>query len=142
MAETEIIKVKDGEKVIEYEQLLATDAENVDIYLPCSIESMELSVLKNSDGKTVRVFYDGTIAEWQKIKKGGLKKITVNHDWYGYYYHNAPIQSTEKEEYYNWICYCKSVKVICSDGEFYDDENENKLNPARVSSSSYWDDEP
>ena len=39
MAETEIIKVKDGEQVIEYEQLVATDAENENKLNPAHVSS-------------------------------------------------------------------------------------------------------
>ena len=138
MPDKKVITVSSDKHIIEYHELDAQFFKKVEIHIPLSIEQMELSVLDDADLTIVCVFYEGTVSDWKKIKKGSLEKITVNHDWYGYYYHNAPSESTYKETYHNWIC-CKDVTIICSDGTIRDDEEENKLNPAHVSSSSYWD---
>lgn len=78
----------------------------------------------------------------EKIKKGFLKKITVKHDWYGYYYHNINSEPTYKEEYHNWIEHDGEVRIVCHNGEYDDDPEENKKNPLYESSYEYWDDQP
>lgn len=138
MPEKKVITIDSDKRVIAHHELDADYFQIVEIHIPSSIEEMESSVLENADLAIVRVFYEGTVSDWKKIKKGSLEQITVKHDWYGYYYHNAPLETTDKESYYNWIS-CKIVTIICSDGTITDDEEENKKNPAGVSSSEHWD---
>lgn len=138
MPEKKVITISGDKRVVAHHELDADDDRIVEIQIPSSNEELESSVLENAKLSIVRVFYEGTVSDWRRIKKGSLEHITVKHDWYGYYYHNAPLETTDKESYMNWIL-CKDVTIICSDGTIPDDEEENKKNPARVSSSEHWD---
>ena len=138
MPEKKVITVSGDKCVIAHHELDADDYRIVEMHIPSSIEELESSVLENAKLSIVRIFYEGTVSDWRRIKKGSLEHITVKHDWYGYYYHNAPLETTDKESYMNWIL-CKDATVVCSDGTIQDDKEENKKNPARVSSSEHWD---
>lgn len=133
-----MITVASGKRVVEREEPDGENYGEVEIYLPSSVEELQAHVLKGAKDKTVRVFYEGTVADWKKIKKGTREETTVKHDWYGYYYHNVPLECTYKEEYSNWTD-GKDVVIVCCDGTIQDDERENKSNPAHVSKYSYWD---
>ncbi|MGN0765245.1 MAG: hypothetical protein ACI4MO_02010 [Christensenellales bacterium] len=138
MVDKRIINIDSGKSVVKSGELSADNCLEVELYIPSSVVELQWSVLEDAKETSVHVFYEGSVADWKKIKKGFREDITVKHDWYGYYYHNAPIEYSYEESYTNWIK-CKDVSITCKDGSIDDDEEENKANPAHISKSSHWD---
>lgn len=138
MVDIRIINIDSGKSVVKSGELSADNCLEVELYIPSSVIELQCSVLEDAKHSIVNVFYEGSVADWKKIKKGFREDITVKHDWYGYYYHNAPMECSYKESYINWIT-CKKVSITCNDGSIEDNEEENKANPAHISQSSYWD---
>lgn len=136
MSTVKLINIADG--ATSMDDVEAKGFQEIEIRMPVSIEKLSAFNLICDAGAIVLVHYAGTVSDWKKIKKGTLEEITINHDWYGYYYHNEPLETTSKTNYLNWTN-SKNVTVICSDGTISDDKEENKTNPARTTSSSHWD---
>lgn len=131
------IKIPNNKESIDFNEYDANEADEIEIYIPLSIKGMSMSIVGNVFDKVVVVFYEGTISDWKSIKKGLLKNYTVYDDWYGYYYHNAPIEESHYVEYSNWI-FSKKVTIICKDGTIEDNPDENQKNPFKTNRSSYW----
>ena len=113
--------------------------EQLEITIPKTVDELLYIKLENKHNTIVNIIYEGTILEWHKIKKGLISSTTIKEDWYGYYYHNAPIQETTKESYINWIN-MPSLFIACNDGVVLDDCEQNKNNPVEIKYSSYWKD--
>ena len=136
MADVKLIKIEDGATSVD--KIDAQGFKEIEIRMPVSIADLHAYSVKCDKDAIVRVFYSGTVSDWKKIKKGTLEEITIKHDWYGYYYHNEPYETTFKTSYLNWIG-SENVTIICFDGTIQDDIEQNKSNPYHVSSFSHWD---
>ena len=97
-----------------------TVCEDVDIHIPKNVTQIEEAAFSLEDGSSayqVDIYYDGTIEEWNNIKKGLIIEKTTE-DWYGYYYHNSSRYETSRI-YYSWFKnHEKGIIVIhCLDGD-------------------------
>ena len=135
-----VIKVADGTDTLYFGDIDAEDFFEVDIQLPISVKRLFAGCVDNAEGKKICVIYGGTVENWRAIQKGNLTKIEKKKDFYGYQYHNAPVESVIERKYNNWIEGAESVKIYCADNIIDDDAEENEKNPAAESFESYWAD--
>ena len=109
--------------------------EDIEIHIPQSVMQIDEDAFSFDDENAsyhVDIFYDGTIDEWNHLKKGLIEEKTTE-DWYGYYYHNGPRYETNRI-YYSWFKnYYKGVVIIhCSDGDTKPDSSVDRKHPAKV----------
>ena len=108
--------------------------EDIEIHILLNIEMIEedaFSLKDDSPSYHVDIFYDGTLAQWNNLKKGLIEEKTTE-DWYGYYYHNTSRYETSRI-YYSWFKnYHKGIVIIhCLDGETKPDNSVDRKYPAR-----------
>ena len=106
--------------------------EDIEIHIPKSvIEIQEAAFSFSNDNNKyhVDIFYDGTIDEWNHLKKGMIEEKT-EEDWYGYYYHNGPRYETSRI-YHSWFeeYYKGDVIIHCSDGDTKPDSSVDRKHP-------------
>ena len=118
-----VVRIEEGTKVLMEKEISTT--ENLEVYLPHSIERLEqdcmTGVCSEVHPRTITIYYDGTIEEWNAVVKG-MCDWRADVDYYGYYNHN-----TSLVEYYlayfpfwNFRLYDKAI-IICKDGEVKSD---------------------
>ena len=76
----------------------------------------------------LEIYYDGTMAEFEKIKKG-TAFYKEEEDHYGSYYHNVSDSTVWKRVYDKWVYGYDEIVVHCSDGDhrycpIWDEDNE------------------
>ena len=108
--------------------------ENIEIHIPATIEAIEedaFSLKDDSPSYHVDIFYDGTLEQWNHLKKGLMEEKT-EEDWYGYYYHNTSRYETSCI-YYSWFKnHYKGIVVIhCLDGDTKPDNSMDRKHPAK-----------
>ena len=124
--------VSQGVEVIEPNAFKAE--ENATIHLPKSVKEIanDAFTAVNPD-IVIEVFYEGTMEEWKKVKKG-LIRIRYVEDWYGYYYHNTD-RYEEIQDYFSWITNCKTpVMIHCADGDIKQSNSDDRRKPIRTES--------
>ena len=134
------VEIPDGREKIGFNEIDVRFAFRAEIVLPATVKEIAGFAVANGRETEVKVLFAGTERAWRAVKKGRLKKTELKRDWYGYYYHNVPYESTVSEQYYNWA-YCKKLTVVCLDKEFFDDEDLNRRNPAERSFEERWEDD-
>ena len=105
--------------------------EDIEIHIPKNIIEIHEDAF-SFEGDTpyhVEIFYDGTIDEWNHLKKGLIEEKT-EEDWYGYYYHNGPRYETSRI-YYSWFreYYKGNVIIHCLDGDTKPDSSVDRKHP-------------
>ena len=108
--------------------------EDIEIHIPKNVLQIDEDAFRFEDDSpsyNVDIYYDGTIEEWNHLKKGLIEE-KITEDWYGYYYHNGPRYETSRI-YYSWFRnYYKGVVIIhCLDGETKPDNSVDRKHPAR-----------
>lgn len=108
--------------------------EDVEIHIPLAVKEIEADAFICEEMHNiinVDFFYDGTIEEWNTIKKGTTEEKTTE-DWYGHYYHNADRYETAIY-YYSWFKHYSATKVIihCKDGDSIQDDQVDRKNPVK-----------
>lgn len=134
MQNKKVINVEYGLSELVYVEWNADFCEELEVHIPSSLEKLAVNLVNSAFLKQVKVLFDGTKKDWDRIKKGLTKTTDNSDDWYGSYYHNAPSYS---DQYFNWILF-DNVTIVCSDGEFADDKEQNSFRPTRITDSSYW----
>ena len=108
--------------------------EDIEIHIPINVTMINENAFTCRDDTpkfNVDIFYDGTIEEWNNLKKGLIVEKT-EEDWYGYYYHNGPRYETIRI-YYSWFKNHEKINVIihCVDGDSKIDNYVDRKHPVR-----------
>ena len=108
--------------------------EDIEIHIPNSVTIINENAFTCRDDTprfNVDIFYDGTLEQWNSLKKGLIIEKT-EEDWYGYYYHNGPRYETSRI-YYSWFKNHEKINAIihCVDGDTKIDNYVDRKHPAR-----------
>ena len=108
--------------------------EDIEIHIPINITMINENAFTCRDDTpkfNVNIFYDGTLEQWNNLKKGLIIEKT-EEDWYGYYYHNGPRYETSRI-YYSWFKNHEKINAIihCVDGDTKIDNYLDRKHPAR-----------
>ena len=105
------VKVEEGTQRVT--ETIYAGKDGVTIYLPKGIEYLGPSIVKGMEYIFVNVYFDGTIDEWNKIKKGKTEMCVIDEPTWYYYHHD----SIPTEEFIDWASGAWKVFVHCLDGD-------------------------
>lgn len=93
------------------------------IYVSHNVKVLGPKIIWDFNHTDITIYYDGTIEEWRKIKKGEVE-YSYSTEWVDYQ-HFKSIEH-RSEEYANFINANEPVKIICKDGTIIDDKKLNQ----------------
>lgn len=99
--------------------------KRLNIYVSKNVKSICDRAIFDYNHTAIEIYYDGTIEEWHKIKKGEME-YSYSEEWVDYQ-HFKSIEH-RSEIYNNFISTNSKVLIHCSDGDIFDDKEINKKN--------------